>query len=263
MSQDNDAKKKRTPALYKMADILDLVAKENKVTFTKIYSTLNMAKSSTYALVMTMVELGFLTANTDSTLSLGSKLYELGGKVSSNLEITQVAWPYLNKIRDETSLTTHLGIINGSDAFYLMKLDGYSTLIPNSWVGKKLSLHSSSLGKVLMAWKHDIEISQIMSNYTFEKKTEKTIDSYNKYPEELGRVKKQYYATDIGEDVDSIICIAVPVFNYTNSVIAGLSITSLQPQFNEDEQQKTIKVLKENAFELSKKLGYTGEYHGL
>ena len=260
MSKNNEAKKKRTPALYKMVDILDLVAKENKVTFTKIYTTLDIAKSSAHTLIITMLELGFLTTNVDSSLSLGSKLYELGFKASATNELTQVAWPYINNIREETSLTTHIGIINGDKAFYLMKLDGYSSLIPNSWIGKNVSLHSSSLGKVLLAWKHDVEIAQCMSRYVFEKKTLNTIDSYEKFITELGKVKTQYYATDIAEDVESLICMAAPVFNYSNNVVAGLSVTSFDGQISEDDWQKVINVLKKNAFDLSKALGYSGNY---
>lgn len=262
MSSSTDSKKKRTPSFYKMSDILDLVAKEKKVSFTKIHTTLNMAKSSAYAMITTMVEIGFLNANSDATLSLGGKLYELGLQVSANTELTQVAWPYLNKLREGTSLTVHLGIINGRNAFYLMKLDGYSSLIPNSWPGKKLSLHSSSLGKVLMAWKHETEIFQVMEDYNFEKKTPNTLTTLGDYLDALSTVKKQYCATDIGEDVVSLNCMAAPVFNYTNSVVAGLSFTSVEGELSDKDNEANLSLLKACAFELSKELGYAGSYGG-
>lgn len=113
-------------------------------------SEFRIAKSSTSSLLTGMVAHGLLRQEKDKYY-LGLRLYELGNKAAEQYDIKKIALPVLEEIRDATGLTCHLGVLEGDSPIYLLKLESPQAIVIRSWEGKRLSLHSSGLGKVLIA----------------------------------------------------------------------------------------------------------------
>lgn len=78
---------------------------------------------------------------------LGLRLYELGNKAAEQYDIKKIALPILEEIRDNTGLTCHLGVLEGDAPIYLLKVESPQAIVIRSWEGKRLSLHSSGLGR--------------------------------------------------------------------------------------------------------------------
>lgn len=106
----------------------------------------------------------------------------------------------------------------------LIRSASSQAIIPNTWEGKRLSLHSSSLGEVLMAWKEEQELDRILKSIDFVTKTPKTITDPQIFREELKLVAQRGWASDDGEDVVGVRCIAAPVRDSSGKVVGGVSI---------------------------------------
>ena len=77
----------RVPALKRMARILQYVG-EHEPHFPELVKNLGLPKSSTYGLLKTLEELGFLRRLSDSQrYSPGFKLFELGNLAVSKINI--------------------------------------------------------------------------------------------------------------------------------------------------------------------------------
>lgn len=82
-------------------------------------------------------------------------------------------------LRDDTNLTCHLGVLQGSSPIYLTKLESPQAIVIRSWEGKRLSLHSSGLGKAIMAWLSPAEVDDLLGDEQLPRFTDTTITDVN------------------------------------------------------------------------------------
>jgi len=81
------------------------------------------------------------------------------------------------------------------------------------------------------------------------------IDSLKK---EIYLIRKQGYAIDNEECEEGVRCIAVPVFNFSGEIIAGLSISAPVSRLGYERTEQIIQYLKNISVEASKELGWNG-----
>ena len=87
-------------------------------------------------------------------------------------------------------------------------------------------MNCSAPGKILLSYSSTDEISNFFS-MTINKRTENTITDFDSFILESERIKKFGYAIDNEEFTKGIICIAVPIFDYAENVVASIGISAL------------------------------------
>lgn len=224
MNSENADVKVPAPALAKGFSILELIAEQPGLKFADIRSRLNLPNSSCHHLLNTLCHVGALQMNEDRGFILGLRLLEFGSLAAGQRQIEHQALPYLRRLSDEVQLTCHLGVLEGYAAMYLLKVEGHREIRVNTWVGKRLSLHSSSLGKILLAWLPESDIEDKLRHVTWQKKAPKTLIDPNQYKKHLRKVRTQGWALDDEEDNPSIRCIAAPVIDMRGRVVAAISV---------------------------------------
>lgn len=238
--------------------ILELFDETNReLSIKEISLKLNLNKSTVHSLLSTLKEQGYISQNNETNeYSLGWKLYERGYLIVSQMDIRNVARAHLEKLNNETNQTVHLVTLLGKEAIYIDKITGNSSLVIYSRVGKRVPLHSSGVGKVLAAFLNEAQLNSVMDGYVFEKRTENTLVSHEKFLEEIKAVKKNGYAIDYEENEPGIICIAMPVYDYSGEVIAAVSISTPKSFYNNEVEKLNYTCLKKCVEELSLDLGY-------
>ncbi len=238
--------------------IIELFDETNRELSIKEISTkLDLNKSTVHSLLSTLKEYGYISQNNETNeYSLGWKLYERGYLMISQMDIRNIARPHLEKLNNETNQTVHLVTLLGKEAIYIDKITGNSTLVIYSRVGKRVPLHSSGVGKVLAAFLNETQLNSVMEGYVFEKRTENTIQTHEAFFEELNRVKENGFAMDYEENEQGIICLAMPVYDYSGEVIAAVSVSTPKTFFNDDVEKFNYESLKKCVEEISHDLGY-------
>jgi DNA-binding IclR family transcriptional regulator len=211
------------PALGRGFAILDLLAKEPGLSFTEIHKRLGLPKSSAHHLVASLVDLGMLQCQADGGYVLGLRLFELGAAAAGQRRIDREAHPVLTALAWKETLTCHLGVLEGHQAVYLSKVECDQEIKVNTWIGKRLCLNRSALGKALIAWLPDAEIAELATHVDWEAKTAKTIGDVDGLRADLALVRQRGWALDDEEDVLNIRCIAAPVHDEKGRVIAAIS----------------------------------------
>ncbi len=218
-----DLEKMGVPALVKGVGILDLIANEPGLGFAAIQQRLGLPKSSCHLLIGTLCRLGLLQMQGDRSYVLGLRLFELGAQAANQRHIDRDALPHLRKLAAEVQLTCHLGVREGLEAVYLAKVECEREIKVNTWVGKRLSLNSSSLGKVLLAWLPEQELEDILQHLEWTRKCPNTLTDPGLFKLHLAEVRKRGWASDNEEDIPNIRCLAAPVINMEGKVVAALS----------------------------------------
>jgi DNA-binding IclR family transcriptional regulator len=227
--------KPAVPALVRGFDILDLLSTEPGLTFTEIHTRLRLPKSSAFQLIATLCNLGVVRSQPDGRYCLGLRLSELGASAVAQRRIDREAQPHLIAFARHTQLTCHLGVLEGHEAVYLCKEQCEQEIkIANTWVGKRLALNRSSLGKVLLAWLPEPEIDALATFIDWERKTPATLASAADLKAHLQLVRRQGWASDDEEDVPNIRCVAVPVRDGQGHVVAAISAVGTVLQIGSD-----------------------------
>lgn len=85
--------------------------------------------------------------------------------------------------------------------------------------------------------------------------TDYTITDMEALEKELYEIRCQGYATECEENVRGGMCVAAPIFNYQETVIAAVSVSMPKIQENVDRIQEYIRVVVAAAAEISSRMG--------
>lgn len=238
--------------------IMNLFNEQNvELKITEISEKMELHKSTVHSLLKTLESHSYIEQNPENgKYRLGLKLIERGNFVVNTIDIRQVAKSYLVDLSKETGQTVHLGIKNGKEGVYIDKVEGNLAFIRFSQIGKGIPLHATAIGKVLLAFQEPKEIQETLNGYHFTKQNEHTITDENLFLQQLDKVHQQGYAIDNQENEIGVRCIAVPILNFENKVLASISMSTLVSQVNDEKLEKFIDLIKKTGLEISKKLGY-------
>lgn len=244
------------PALTKGFAILDLIASEPGLGFAAIRDRLGLPNSSCHHLITTLCQLGVLVQRADRGYVLGLRLFELGAMAANQRQLHDLALPMLKQLAQEIQLTCHLGVMEGAEAVYLLKIEGSREIRVNTWVGKRLSLHSSSLGKVLLAGLPEDELQGILAQVTWEAKTPRSIVDPAEFRRQLLVVRERGWALDDEEDLVNIRCVAAPVRDMRGHVVAAISAVGTVLDITPERIDELAATLCATAREISQHLGH-------
>jgi DNA-binding IclR family transcriptional regulator len=238
--------------------ILDLFDEnENEIKITDISDRMGLHKSTVHSLLKTLLMHGYIDQNPENgKYKLGMKLFERGNFIIHGLDIRKVAKSHLVDLSKKTGQTTHLGILNGKEGVYIDKVEGPKAVILYSRIGRRIPIHSSAIGKSLVAFKNKEELRKLLQGYIYNLQTSNTITNEEDFLVELEQVSHRGYAVDNQENEPGVRCVAVPVHDHKGQVIAAVSISTLINQVDDAELLLFTEMLKKEADEMSHKMGY-------
>ncbi len=226
---------------------------------TELAAELDANKSTVYRFLSQLKRLGVVYQNANSNkYSLGLKLFELGNRVQVKSSFAEIARPELMRVGINIRETVHLAVLRDSKIFYIDKVESPHGLSMRSEIGSYNPAHATSLGKVLLAYsiKNDLALREYFSGKrTLEKYTLNTIRSIPTLFRELKKVRAVGYALDREEFELGLVCVAVPIFNQKDELVAGLSASGPASRFEEEKLVNYVKILQEGASRIREKIG--------
>jgi DNA-binding IclR family transcriptional regulator len=245
--------------------ILELVAmSRNGLTFSQIARQLEFPKSSIHCLLVTFEREGYLRRHEPTGRYVcGSKLIKIANSAMSGLLFREKALPVLRSLAECTSLTAHMAILDGGVATLIAKVDMAATQKVATWVGKRIDIHCTSLGKCLTAHLAETDLDSLVREHGLLRHNENTIASLSRLKRELSKTRALGYAIDDEEEEIGIRCLGVPVFGANHNVIAAISVSGTVSRMQPEQCGVFIDELKRCASEISARLGGTRDEDGV
>ncbi len=257
-SSDNDKQQPDSvSSVMKVFGILQALGEERDHGITELSQRVMMSKSTVYRFLQTMKSLGYVAQEGESEkYSLTLKLFELGARALQNVDLIRSADVEMRELSRLTKETIHLGALEEDSIVYIHKIDSLYNLRMYSRIGRRNPLHTTAIGKVLLAWRDRSEVQDILREVEFRRSTANTIVTADALLTVLDQVKIQGFGEDNEEQEEGLRCIAVPVFDRFGVVIAGLSISFPTIRFSEDAKNEYVAMLHRAARNLSEQMGY-------
>lgn len=133
--------------------ILELLASSGTgLSLLELVQQTQLPRSSIHCLLVTLERRGYLYHN-DKTgrYMFGLQLVSLANMAVSGLKLRDDSAPFLRRLIETTQLTVHMAILEHGEAVLVSKFEPPGIFRLATWIGKRMDLHCTSLGKALLA----------------------------------------------------------------------------------------------------------------
>src|SRR5581483_6963992 len=203
-------------SVEKALQILETTAEVRRIGVLKLSQEVELPYSTVHRLLRTLEKLGYIVQNADrSQYSLGPKVLELGTAFLDQVELREEALPFLSDLNKKTRETVNLVLWNGASAICIEKLDSPESItVQHTQVGRVEPLHSTGLGKAILAQYTAAEVEEILTKQRMTPFTPRTITTLENFLEELEATRSRGWAIDDEEGLIGIRCVAGAVFDH-------------------------------------------------
>ena len=246
-------------SLQRALDILSLFGPQSpELGITDIAKALNLHKSTASGLVYTLERNGYIAQNPDNRrYHLGLQLVERAGVLLDQIEIRKIAMPELEDLRDWSSESVNLAILEENQIIYIERLLTDKSLGFRNHIGKRAPPHSTALGKAILSHLPPQQALAILQSYPLESMTPNTITDVERLMRQFEAFRRCGYAIEREENEIGGLCISAPIHNYGATPIAAVSVSFPLSRLDEAIIADCGAKVREAAQRVSVKLGYT------
>lgn len=216
-------------SLERAFSILEALAREPAgLPLTELSQMVGLHKSTVHRQLASLAAMGYVRKAEDSgRYRLTLKLLELSGRLTDNLNVLEVARPYLEQLRDRTGEAVHLVVRDQKDIVYVYKAESRGSAYRMfSRIGMRRAMYCTAAGKSMLALMPEKEVNQIWLASDVRAYTEHTITTLESLQQELTDIRKCGYALDNEENELGVRCIASALTDYSGKSSAAFSISA-------------------------------------
>jgi IclR family pca regulon transcriptional regulator len=251
-------------SLSRGLSVLEAVAESTEdVPLAKLASIVGLKKTSTWRLVRTLVQLGYILQDPETRqLRPAPRILALGYAYLDGLDLKQMVAPFLRDLSARVDETVNLAILNGDELIYIDRVRTDQILNINLHVGSRLPLYNTSLGRALISDMPEAWLKGYLERMGAEPQAKEYVDENGKKLRKLLKETQRLgYALNDEELVKGLRGVASPIRDRTNAIVAAICITvpagratlaKLKGDF--------VSELLRTADQMSYALGYRGKY---
>lgn len=255
MSGDTGSKTLQTTATS--TEILELLEETDGAGVTEIANRLDLSKSTVHGHLATLEAKEFVIKR-GSNYYLGPELLRLGNEVRTRKTGYVLAREYTERLFERVGFRSTFAAEMGGQAVFIHTASGNKMGWAHEQLGNRLNLHSTALGKAILASMPRMRVEQILDDRGLPKETEHTITDRDVLFNELEVTRERGYAVNHEENLAGLYAIGAAATEKSGSVIGGFSISGPEQSFTgKEREQELADVLTElvNEYELDLSLG--------
>lgn len=224
ITTEDEKQKYGVPMLTKGLDLLELLAEyPSGLTVQEMVGVLNHSKTSTYRLIKSLEERGYIRKREETNqYFLSRKFLKLGLAALGESNIVESSLEYMRKLRDRLREAVMLGVLVENEVVLLEQVLGSHRFSFILTPGTHFCLHASAPGKVLLAFLEEKEREEVLKTLVYEVFNGNTIKNEGELRQTLQQVRECGYAVDRAEEMEGVHCVAAPVFNQFGRVVAAI-----------------------------------------
>jgi IclR family transcriptional regulator, KDG regulon repressor len=246
-----------SPALVRACDILDAIARASEPPrISSLARELDLPRNTAYELVNTLASRNLVSLDADGRVRLGFHLFELGSVYTQSLDLFNEARPIVHEMVQATNQTTHLAMLDGRHAVFLIKEEGAKSVRNISAVGRKVPAHGTAIGKAILAYLPREETLRRLEGERLERLTARTITDLDTLLADLDQTVERRYSIEDEESNPEVCCLGVPIRNEHGAVIAGMSLSAHRSHMTPDKRDELARLLIAAGEHLSRRMGY-------
>ena len=220
------------PALERALTVLETLSQSRKgYSVSELSRRLTLPKSSVHLILRTLERRGYLQKQaTGGRYRFGMKLIALSRMALDGVELRDEAREALASLAQRTGLTVHMGVLERSEIVIIERLESAAPVRVVSWVGRRMNVNSTAIGKALIAFLPEAEFEAQIRPTQLARPNDRTIATMGALKRELDRVRQQGYSLCDEEDEIGVRCVGAPILNRGDHAMAAISVAGTTVQ---------------------------------
>lgn len=235
-------------SVARVFNLLELIADAGgDVALSELAATTDLPLPTIHRLLRTLVSLGYARQLANRRYALGPRLVRLGEV--ANRKFGQIAMPQLKDLVARLGETANLATIDGDRVIYVSQAPSPHAMRMFTEVGRRAYLHSTSVGKAILAQLGDDAVREIVARTGTPRLTDFTIRSTSALLADLELTRTRGYALDDSEQEVGVRCFAMAVPGMPTPT--AVSISGPTTRVDDAFIERAIPVLTEVVAEIS------------
>lgn len=195
--------------------------------------------ASTASYILTRLEQGGYVQRDPKTrrYHMGLSVVALAHGALRDFGIRSFSEPVLYRLAGYTGLSAGIGVLRRNRVLIVDRVEGREArnraagarvsdtrTREHREIGRELPIHTTALGKVLLAYLDPESREELLRDLRLERITWKTMVSNARFITEIDEIRNQGYATALEEHYPGVRALSVPILDATGSVVAALAL---------------------------------------
>jgi DNA-binding IclR family transcriptional regulator len=243
----------------KAIDILEIfLQKDGEFSLAEISTYSKFNKATAYRLVSTLVKRGFINQpKKNGKYSLGLKALDFTFAIRKNFKFVDLAYLYLSRLSKIHNISAYISVLDADSSLVIEEVAVVDTMRINSPIGKKMPLHATACGRVLLSALSTEERTSFYRRANLKTFTCKTITNVTQLETEIENIRRDGVAYGEEEYKLGLMSIASPIQNGNGDIIAAVGIVAPLSQIDTAARHKLVINLKSCTAEISQVIGRT------
>jgi DNA-binding IclR family transcriptional regulator len=235
------------------------LTREESLGVSELARRLGLGKSAVHRLLVTLCAEGLVEqVPRDGGYRLGLVMFELGEAVRVHMDLHAAAGPVLAHLREQTGESAQVGMLDGDEVVYVDRLESSHSLRLFTETGRRVPVHCTSSGKVLMAFASEARRETFLAG-RLAQLTPYTLTEPDRLRDELATVRARGWAEAVNEREIGVASLAAPVRDASGAVVAAISIGAPITRFRAMPRKGLSRIVAEAGEAVSRRLGWSPE----
>ncbi len=254
-------REKSNYAIQSVSHALDVLEQFNgnveEIGVTELSKRLKLHKNNVFRLLATLEARGYIEQNKlTENYRLGLKCLQLGQIFIHQMGLLLQSKPILKELSKATKESVFVAIRKGAGIIPLDFVEAPRPVRVVSFLGAALPEHCTAVGKVYLVFEAEGGGRNNLPE-RLERYTDKTVVDRDALLEQIKEIGETGYAVERGEFVEEVHSVAVPVRDYTRTLVGALSVVGPSHRLTDEAIRKDFgPALLQAGNELAKRLGY-------
>ncbi len=243
--------------VIKALKVLEYIGASGRdVTLTEVANALDIPKTTVFRYLQTLSATAFLHHDIpNDRYGIGHGFRSLARTDRSLQRLREIAMPIMRNLNRSFNETINLAIEDKGQIVYIEIVESTRALRMQAHVGTRDPLHTTALGKAILAHLDEPDRERILT-HSLAERTYRSVMDADAIRRQLKEVHKRGYAIEIGENEDVCMCIGVSILDDLNFPIAAISLSAPIQRYSLELVDLATAALKQSSKEIAAKLQF-------
>lgn len=236
--------------------LIETLSTQKSWELAELSRAVGLPKTTVHRMLLTLEDNGYVFQEKQrGEYCLSFKLFSIGSRVLRHSSLVDMARPYCRELLESVDETVNLCVVSGTEMLVVDKQVTSQMLRQDSIIGSSFPLFQSASGKIFLAFAEEAEAEKVLKLINEQSPTLHIEQTMEDLRAELEKVCQTGLAYDYEEVFKGVRCIAVPIFDYQNKLVAALSVSAPTVRLNASSIVNIEKNIVQASTKISLRLG--------
>ncbi len=202
-----------------------------EMSLSEIAEAISVTSSAAYRFVVTLEQEGYLERR-ENRYRLAPRVMDLGYRYLASLDIPDIARAPVERLRNETGFTAHVGVLSGVQVVYVCRALSDRSMVSNVPVGARLPAVATTMGRLLLSDLPEDELDRRLADWRFDSTNPQAPQTLAALKKLLRADRQRGYVAQASHHAPGTFAIAAPLVSRQGSYVGAINLSGHEMQMH-------------------------------